>query len=306
LIIDFHVHPFVDMRTILGEMESASVNVAVLLGVDVDPFDVDQPHIRRKLRNRHLASLFTTRSSMKQTIDEEVKGFFRDLASFYPSIVTSNEEIAQLARDHPTKFVGFGSVNPNKDRDYVETKLREIEALGLRGIKMLPTLQFFSPSENENFERICEFCEKKKRVLLYHTGCDPGPWENPEISKDANPELLQPVLETYHPTIVLAHAGSYSRQQPGIWLSEALALGKSFPNVFFDSSAVSSIIYSKNVLQKMRKEMGLQRLLYGSDYPVVWGSNMHYEVDVIMRCKWLKADEKADILGRNAQRILEL
>jgi len=52
--------------------------------------------------------------------------------------------------------------------------------------------------------------------------------------------------------------------------------------------------------------MGLDRLLYGSDYPVVWGSNMKYEVDLIKECEHLTEHEKESILGLNAARILNL
>jgi hypothetical protein len=171
---------------------------------------------------------------------------------------------------------------------------------------MLPTLQLFSPIENKNFERICEYCEEKKKVLLYHTGCDPGPWEIPEMSEDANPRYLKPILERYNPILVLAHTGSYSAHKPGIWFDEAFDLGRNFDNVYFDSAAVSSFIYSERILKRIREEVGLDRLLYGSDYPIVWGTDMESEVGVIKRCKYLTEDEKKNILGLNAAKILDL
>jgi predicted TIM-barrel fold metal-dependent hydrolase len=211
-----------------------------------------------------------------------------------------------MVKHNVSKFTGFGSVNPNKDKKYVEAKLEEISALGLKGIKMLPTLQLFSPLENKNFERICRYCEKEKRILLYHTGCDPGPWEIPELSEDANPKYLKPILQSYKPTIVLAHAGSYSAYKPGIWFEEAMELAKEFDNVYFDSAAVSSFIYSEKILKRIKEEIGTDRLLFGSDYPAVYGSNIEYEVSVIKNCKYLNQEEKANILGLNAAKILGL
>lgn len=304
LIIDFHVHAFYSEYRILKEMERANVDLAVLLAVDADPMDVEIPEIKEKLRRRHLESIFYSGGFRSGPIEEEIKKFFRELINYYPELKTTNQEIAYLMIKYPNKFIGFGSANPNKSKKYVEDKLKEISALGLKGIKMLPTLQLFSPTENKNFERICEYCEKNKLPMLYHTGCDPGPWENPIISQDANPKLLEPILERYQITIILAHAGCYSAYKPGIWLNEALELAEKFENVYFDSSAASSIIYSEKVLNKIREKMGIDRLLYGSDFPVVSGSNMKYEVDHIKNCKYLSEEEKEKILGLNAAEIL--
>jgi len=223
-------------------MERGSVDHAVILAVDADPSDVEKPEIKSRLRKRHLESLldFAPRFT---SIEDEIKRFFQELVNYYPEMKTSNQEIANLVKAHPDKFLGFGSVNPNKGEDYVETKLEEISILGLKGVKMLPTLQMFSPTENRNFQKICEYCEKNKKVILYHTGCDPGPWEIAELSEDANPKYLKPVLESYSPIIVLAHAGSYSAYSPGIWFDEALELAKNFGNVYFDSAAASGFIY---------------------------------------------------------------
>lgn len=305
MIIDIHVHPFIHETEILKEMERGSVDHAVILAVDADPSDVEKPEIKSRLRKRHLESLldFAPRFT---SIEDEIKRFFQELVNYYPEMKTSNQEIANLVKAHPDKFLGFGSVNPNKGEDYVETKLEEISILGLKGVKMLPTLQMFSPTENRNFQKICEYCEKNKKVILYHTGCDPGPWEIAELSEDANPKYLKPVLESYSPIIVLAHAGSYSAYSPGIWFDEALELAKNFGNVYFDSAAASGFIYSKKILNRIREHMGLDRLLYGSDYPVVWGSNMKYEVDLIKECEHLTEHEKESILGLNAARILNL
>lgn len=306
LIIDIHVHPFVHETEILNEMKRGGVDHAVLLAVDADPSDVEKPEIKNKLRKRHLESLLDFSTLRFTSIEDEIKRFFQELINYYPELKSSNQEIADLVKKNPDKFIGFGSVNPNKDETYVEAKLKEISAQGFKGVKMLPTLQMFSPIENKNFEKICGYCEKNKKVLLYHTGCDPGPWEIPELSEDANPKYLRTILESYSPIIVLAHAGSYSAYKPGIWFDEALELGKNFDNVYFDSAAASSFIYSEKILKKIRECMGLDRLLYGSDYPVVWGSNMKYEVDVIKGCEHLTEDEKKNILGLNVAKILNL
>jgi len=306
LIVDIHVHPFFHEAKIVNEMKRADVDCAVLLAVDVDPSDVEKPEVKDRLKKHHLESILGFRTFEFNSIEDEIKRFFQELINYYPELKSSNQEIADLVKGNPDKFIGFGSVNPNKDENYVETKLEEIRTFGFKGIKMLPTLQLFSPIENKNFEKICEYCEKNKKVLLYHTGCDPGPWENPELSEDANPKYLKPILESYSPIIILAHTGSYSAYKPGIWFEEAFELGKSFDNVYFDSAAASSFIYSERILKKLRDEVGLDRLLYGSDYPVVWGSDMKYEVDVIRGCEYLTEDEKENILGLNAAKILNL
>jgi predicted TIM-barrel fold metal-dependent hydrolase len=307
MIIDIHVHPFYKESRILEEMNRAGVSCAVLLAVDADPMDVDKPEIKNKLRTRFLESCMEDIWGLKPlTIEEQIKRFFQDLIAYYPDLKSSNQEIADIVSRYPDRFIGFGSVNPNKDENYIDEKLKEISDLKLKGIKMLPTLQMFNPVENRNFEKICEYCEKNRKILLYHTGCDPGPWENPKLSEDANPKYLTSILERYSPIIILAHTGSYSAWKPGIWFDEALELGKKFDNVYFDTAAVSNFIFSEKNLNRIRQTVGLDRLLFGSDYPVVWGSDIKSEVDFIKSCKHLTFEEKKKILGLNAAEILHI
>lgn len=304
--IDVHVHPFLSESEILAEMNKAGVDISVLLGADSDPTDIDKPEIKKKIIERFNSSRFSANPAFLffHPIEETIKRFFYSFPDVYPNLKSLNSEIAELVGKHPDRFIGFGSVNPNKDEEYVEGKLQEISELNLKGIKMLPTVQFFNPSENKNFERICEYCEKKRKVILYHTGCDPGPWEIPELAEDANPKYLKPVLEKYRPNIILAHAGAYSKFKPGLWLDEALNIGSVFENVYLDSSAVSNIIYSEKVLKKVKDRVGIERLLYGSDFPAVGGSNMQHEINVIKNCQYLTDEEKNMILGLNAAKLL--
>jgi len=120
LIIDIHVHPFFHETQILNEMKRACVDRAVLLGVDTDPSDVEKPEIKNKLRMRHLESRLGFGALSFTPIEDEVKRFFQELINYYPELKSSNEEIADLVKRNQSRFLGFGSVNPNKDEDYVE------------------------------------------------------------------------------------------------------------------------------------------------------------------------------------------
>src|SRR5579872_6047804 len=56
----------------------------------------------------------------------------------------SNEFVAQACSDYPRAFVGFGSVDPHKGTR-VLAELDRIADLGLKGVKLHPSLQAFAP-----------------------------------------------------------------------------------------------------------------------------------------------------------------
>ena len=309
LIVDVHVHPRLFGLTdekLLVEVEKAGLTYCVLLATEGDFPALEREEIREKFNRRYkVRSIYSSWDvwSCYGSGYEAVKEF---LQSLIKETITS-AEVASIVKSYPEKFVGFGSLAPTKNEEYVEMKLEEIERLNLKGIKVLPTIQLFNPVENKNFERICEFSEKKEKVILYHTGCDPGPFEIPEMAEDANPKYLKPILERYKPTIILAHMGSYSAYNPGIWFNEALELMKKYENVWADTSATSFFIFgNEKIVNKIRETVGFDRILFGSDFPAVWGSSISYEVDVIKHCKYLTDEEKEKILGVNAANLLNL
>ena len=297
----------------MAEMDRAGVEYGVLLGLDLSTDPLKRRSVREKLRKRFYSSswlayrpelwrIFPTGGS----VEDAVRRFFEMLRESYPEAKVSNREVAELAELSGGRLVAFGSVNVGMGSRYVREKLREIDELNLKGIKVLPTLQFFNPARDKAFKLVLEYCEKNRRMLVYHTGCDPGPFEIPDLAEDANPRHLMEVLEEYTPTVVLTHMGSYSAIAPGIWFYEALDVMRKFDFVYADIAAVTGFILKRKVVSEIRNTVGFDRVLFGSDYPVLVGSNIAREVLAVREAPSLTPAEKEMILELNARKLLGL
>lgn len=298
-IVDIHVHPFALMTEdqLLTELDNAGVDIAVLLALDVDPNDLDRPEIKQMISNRLLDMYFW-----------DAKRVMEELKVFLEVVRTDNEQVAGSVERHPNRFVGFGSIDLSKSQSYVEEKIKEIDRLNLKGIKLIPTLQFFNPVKvNKSMQKLFEYCEKKRKVVTYHTGCDPYIWEEPHFSQDANPKYLKPIVQDFETVqVIVAHVGCYSSRSPGIWFDEALELGKEHENVWFDIAAVPYVITRGKFIEKIKKTVGLDRVLFGSDYPAVNGVSIESMIAEVKSSVHLTEEEKERILGLNATRLLGL
>jgi len=298
-IVDVHIHPFalLSEEQLITELDNAEVELGVLLALDVDPRDLDSPQTREMISNRLLEMYFW-----------DAKKVMEELRTFLEVARTENDAVASIVERHPDRFVGFGSIDLSKSQAYVEEKIKEIDRLNLKGIKLIPTLQFFNPLEaHEKMEQVFEFCEKREKIITYHTGCDPYVWEEPHFSQDANPKYLKSIIEDFEGVkVIVAHMGSYSSKIPAIWMDEALELGKNHENVWFDVAAVTYLVTREKFVQKIRKTVGMDRVLFGSDYPAVQGVSIKMMVDDVKKSRHLTEIEKAKILGLNAIELLDL
>ncbi len=83
-------------------------------------------------------------------------------------------------------------------------------------------------------------------IVLSHTGCAAGVFEDPFLSRDSHPSGWASVAKPYSDVpIVLAHFGAYSQMQPGIWFDEALDLMAQGDNVYADTAAVWGLLHSE-------------------------------------------------------------
>ena len=298
-IVDVHVHPFalVTQEHMLTELDKAGVSTAVLLALDVDPNDLDRPEIKKMVSNRLLDMYFW-----------DARRVVEGLKDFLEVARTENVRVANFIQSAPNRFVGFGSINLSRNEAYVEEKIKEIDKLNLRGVKLIPTLQFFNPVKaDKKMQMLFEYCERKGRIITYHTGCDPYIWEEPHFSQDANPQYLKSIIQDFRRVpVILAHMGCYSSRSPGIWFDEALELGKGHENVWFDIAAVPYVVTREKFVDKIRRSVGLDRVLFGSDYPAVNGVSIESMIAEVKSSDHLSTEEKENILGLNAMRLLGL
>jgi predicted TIM-barrel fold metal-dependent hydrolase len=301
-VVDFHIHPKSPDLKFFFDMREAGVTHGVILATDTDPSDVDRPEIREKLRMDY------SRSPQSHNIPFD-KMLNQIRASLFSPTHVVNRDVADWVEDYPDILIGFGSVNLSKSKDYVEKMLEEIRTLKLRGIKLLPYSQFFNPAENENMDLLFQYCAETGSIILSHCGCGAGPFELPELSQESHPNLWEQHLKKYPDVpLVFAHFGAYSSYIPGIWLHEVLQLGKKYKNVFADLAAVDWLLDREMVVKEIRKTMGFDRVLFGTDYPLpqTAGVSLAYLVGSLKANTLLTEKEKRKVLGLNAAKLLNL
>jgi predicted TIM-barrel fold metal-dependent hydrolase len=218
---------------------------------------------------------WTTRARIEVTLEHMAEAGI-DKTVLFPvndaDYEKQNQGIADFCARYPGKFIGFAKHDPEAEQGRIRRMLRhEVEELGLRGLKLhkAPT--------REVLEAVAEF----KIPILYHPR---------EVS------LFNAIAAGYpQVTLIMAHLGSY-RSKNLAWHSEAIAIARRFPNVYLETSAVVALRFIEMAI----KELGSERVLFGSDGPE---NDSRLELYKIRLLKLPPADE-AKILGGNIQRLL--
>jgi predicted TIM-barrel fold metal-dependent hydrolase len=172
----------------------------------------------------------------------------------------ANEDLAAVCRQANGRFVGFGSVDPARP-DAVD-RLARFPELGLRGLKLHPTLQDFDPGDHLPF---FDAAAELGLVVLTHAGTsglgagEPG-GQGLRIDL-ARPLLLDRIAARHrHMPIVLAHVG-------WPWHLEALAMALHKSNVFLDISGWKYRYLPDEVKREMARRLRGQ-FCFGTDYPM--------------------------------------
>jgi predicted TIM-barrel fold metal-dependent hydrolase len=222
------------------------------------------------------------------------------------SVEEENHTIAALARESTGRIVPFAGVDPRRP-GALELFRSCLEEYGMRGLKLHPGTGF-SPLDPECLP-FFDVAGQHGVPVLVHT----GPMASPLVSHTSRPVLLDPVAADYPDTvIVLQHAGQRC------WWEEAVNVAFWKPNIYlelsmwqwtfaFDPKEFVSRIY------RMKQEIGLDRVLFGSDFPgLSQAMGLREWVDVFRNLPGLAAEHGFDItqaeadgiLGGNAERLL--
>ncbi len=207
--------------------------------------------------------------------------------------VETNDYILESVARYPKRLIGFCTVQPNS----YDAAIAEIERCakgGIRGVgEIRPDMQFFDLGDEELMEPFVEVLQKHKLILLTHTS-EPVGHDYPGKG-GITPDMLYPFITSFPDlTIVCAHWGGglpFYALMPEV--------KQAMNNVFFDTAA-SPYLYSPQIYNQVIQLVGGDKILFGSDYPLLAQSRYLKEINSLD----LPDETRNLILSGNARRLL--
>jgi predicted TIM-barrel fold metal-dependent hydrolase len=207
--------------------------------------------------------------------------------------VETNDYIIDAVARYPQRLVGFGTVQPNSPK----AAIAEIERCAKAGIKglgeMRPDIQLFDLSDEMVMDPLAEALKEHRLVILLHAS-EPLGHDYPGKGI-IFPDVLYPFIAD-HPelTIICAHWGGglpFYALMPEV--------KKAIGNVYFDSAA-SPFLYNPQVYKQVIQLVGAERVLFGSDYPLLTPRRLLNEIETLD----LAEETKELLLAGNALKLL--
>ncbi len=206
-----------------------------------------------------------------------------------------NDYIIESTGRHTARLTGFASVNPSWGDD-AAIELDRCAKAGLKGLGELhPDTQGFDLGDEATMAPVMEVVRKHGLIVTTHSS---EPVGHTYAGKGkTRPEVLWRFIRNYpDATIVCAHWGG---GLPFYALMPEVADG--LGNVYFDTAA-SPFLYDRRVFDVGVSLVGADKVLLGSDFPLLRPRRLLREVDSAP----LSDDDKAAIKGANATRLLGL
>ena len=205
----------------------------------------------------------------------------------------ANDYIIQAVKDFPSRLVGFCSVNPAWGQEAVR-ELERCSGEGLKGIgEFHPDTQGFDLTSREAMAPLMEAASALGLIVLCHSS-EPVGHLYPGKGSTTPDKLFSFIRNFPANTIVCAHWGG------GLpFYSLMPEVAEASNNVFYDTAA-SPFLYRKEIFAAVVGLVGAERVLFGTDFPLLGHPRLLSQV----QDSSITSQEKADILGRNAQALL--
>jgi uncharacterized protein len=206
----------------------------------------------------------------------------------------NNDYVMEAMQRFPGRLIGFCCVDPSHESAADEVK-RCLDA-GCTGVG---ELAFYGKGIDETalamLDPIMSVCKGKRCTVLIHTN-EPVGHPYPGKAPMTLSQIYSLIRRFPENKIVLAHWGG------GIFLYNLMKkeVKESFQNVWFDTAA-SPFLYDIKVYQAAREIIGLEKILFGTDYPLL--SPARYFTD--MKAAGLSDEEIRLVCGKNAEKLLE-
>lgn len=269
MLIDFHTHAFVDKiaERAIAKLEDVAINSGY-------------PDAGKAFNNGTISAL---RNTLKESgVD---KGVLLPIAT-KPSQQTTINNWARSVMDDT--IISFGSVHPDAD-DWSE-QLENINAMGLKGIKLHPDYQNFFANEDKLIP-IYKKCAELGLPVILHAGVDALSMNLVHCTPQMCADILKKVPSL---TLIAAHLGGNL-----CWDDvEKYLVGK---NIYLDTAFIAGYV-SKEQFKRIVANHSADKILFASDCPWHLPS---MEKDFINSID-ISEDEKQKIFYKNACKLLGL
>jgi predicted TIM-barrel fold metal-dependent hydrolase len=204
-----------------------------------------------------------------------------------------NDYILEMVQKYPARFIGFGCFEPAGAT--VAAEAERCIAAGACGIGELAFYQTgIDESALDRLAPIMELCAGRDLPVLIHT--------NEPVGHDYHGKTPLSMVQIYRlikrfpgNKIVLAHWGG------GMFFFALLKkdVKESLENVYFDTAA-SPYLYDSKIYQIAAEIIGVDKILFGSDYPLLPPARYFSEMAVA----GLTKNQLDKISGENALQLL--
>ena len=210
----------------------------------------------------------------------------------------TNEEVIRFAADNADVAIPFASIDPHRGMEGVREAKRLIAEGLVRGLKLHPPVQQFSPDDKMVYPLYEVFAEARLPVLFHtgHSGIGTGmPGGGGVRLKYGNPMPIDDVAVDFpEMPIILAHP-SFP------WQDEAISIWLHKPTVYIDLSGWSPKYFSPTLVQYANSRLK-EKVLFGSDYPFITPDRWIADFEKLE----IRSEVRPLILKENAVKLLAL
>jgi aminocarboxymuconate-semialdehyde decarboxylase len=266
-----------------------------------------------------------------QAVDMEVLSinpvwYGRDRELAGQVVKLQNEKLAEFCSAHPDRFAAFASLTlqaPDLAVQELETAMKK---QGLKGAAiggMVNGMPFSDPKLHPVWAK----AEELGAVLFIHPQGIPelknlasgNGWLANTVVYPAETSLalahliFEGTLDKFpRLKIIAAHGGGYmpsyaDRADHSCLVSPANCNAdiklKKQPSEYLKQIYFDSLVFTPEAIRHLAAQVGASQLVLGSDYPYPWQMQ---PVDHIFACTSLSDDEKADVLGRTAAKLMNV
>jgi uncharacterized protein len=189
--------------------------------------------------------------------------------------------VAEAMWRYPGRFIGYAAINPNYPDSIVPELERCFDKLGMKGIKFHQELHGYR-ADGPSYHKALEFANERRAFVLGHN------WGSPRKVE----ELASRYTDA---SFIVGHFPAYWHNDPVA--DEWVRVFRAMPNVYADTASSMTLVGGFDKLVRM---VGASKILLGSDAPL---TSMACQAGRVIFAR-ISDEEKKDVLGRNAQRLL--